>query len=490
LSRSCVDLVITAALSQELPVEWLRERRVQIHRLQALKSGALKRDSGPNSGVLVVLTGVGPGAAREAALWIKEHLTPRFVVNLGTVGALQSGRSVGGWVTPASVENEQGDSLPVDTRLPFPWKSTTHRSVGGTLLTVAEAKSGAPKAEWCGRQYLDMECYAQAQVFAESECTFHVLKWVSDAPGEEAEREFARSLPVLRDAAREVMDFLVPEEQARVAVVIPVHNRVDRIKPTLQSVLEQTLPPQEVIVVDDGSDDGTVQALDSFGGAIQLVRLSENSGVSAARNVGAAAATSPWIAFLDSDDHWVSDKLSEQWSYHLSHPHYDALQCEEIWIRNGVRVNPHNHHAKPRGWIWSQSLKLCLVSPSAILMRKALFESLGAFDETLPACEDYDLWIRLSRRHVVGLAPHAGVIKHGGHDDQLSRRYPAMDRFRVAALNNALQVEEESLYRDQLVAVLHEKLDILIQGARKRVLEDETRYYEALKAELPDPSLV
>ncbi len=485
MSLSSIDLVFTAALSQELPVEWLRERGVQVYRLQAVKSGAFKPGNGLNSGVLAILTGVGPVAAREAALWIKEHMAPRFVVNLGTAGGLQPDARIGRWVTPANLENEQGQSLPVDTRLPFPWSFPQDRSVGGTLLTVEEAKPGTPKTAWSGRDYVDMECFAQAQVFAGSDIAFHVLKWISDVPGEEAECDFSTSLPVLRDAVQALLGFLDQEEQAEISVVIPVHNRADRIGPALQSVLGQTLPPREVIVVDDGSDDGTARELESLGESIRVVRLPENRGVSAARNAGAAVAQSSWIAFLDSDDHWASDKLSRQWEYHLSNPHYDALQCEEIWIRNGVRVNPHNHHAKPGGWIWSQSLKLCLVSPSAILMRKPLFESLGAFDETLPACEDYDLWIRLGRHHVVGLAPHAGVVKHGGHDDQLSRRFSAMDRFRVAALHKALLAEKEPLYREQLVAMLHEKLGILIQGARKRALQEETAYYESLKAELP-----
>lgn len=481
---SSVDLVITVAIAQELPVEWLRENQIPVHRLAALQSGAFKAHGGLNAGILVVITGVGLAAARDAALWIRDHLTPRFVVNLGTAGSLDSQARHQGWITPSDVVNEAGVRLPVDTRIPFPWPATEKRSVGGTLLSVTEARPGNPRESWRENDFVDMECHALALVFADSDVGFHVLKWISDHPGENADSEFRDALPRLRDALRSVLSFVVQEERPEISVVIPVHNRAERIGACLQSVLDQTLPAREAIVVDDGSVDGTRTELEAFGDRIRTVHLESNRGVSAARNAGIAVARSPWIALLDSDDHWAPDKLARQWEYRRQNPHYEALQCEEIWMRNGVRVNPHNHHTKPAGWIWSPSLQLCLVSPSAILLRRSLFDDLGDFDESLPACEDYDFWIRLARRRVVGLVPHAGVIKHGGHDDQLSRRYPAMDRFRVTALLKALREEREPDYRRQLVDVLNTKLDILLQGARKRGLVEEAQRYESLTAEV------
>ncbi|GAB4358847.1 MAG: hypothetical protein Kow006_27540 [Gammaproteobacteria bacterium] len=481
---NAVDLVFTVALPQELPVEWLREQGVAVHRLKALESGALRPGDGANSGLLVVITGVGPGCARDAALWIRDRLAPRYVVNLGTAGALGSERRGGAWVTPKRVTDEAGRALPVDTRLPFPWPDGHQRHIGGTLLSVVEARPGHPLPQWQAYEFVDMETHAQAEVFAEAGIHFHVVKWISDAPGDGAEQAFRKALPKLREACRALFSFLASEPQADISVVIPVHNRAGRIAACLDSVLRQTRPAAEVIVVDDGSDDETPRILRRFGDRVRMIRLPENRGVSAARNAGVSAAASPWIALLDSDDHWTEDKLEAQWRYLKRNPHYEALQSEEIWIRNGVRVNPRLHHRKPAGWIWSQSLERCLVSPSAILMRRSLFEVLGGFDESLPACEDYDLWIRLARHRVVGLVPHAGVIKHGGHQDQLSRRFPAMDRFRVASLHKALQVEGEPEFRKPLVKTMNTKLTILIQGARKRGLVDEVRRYEALRREL------
>ncbi len=479
-----VDLVFSVALARELPVAWLREHGVPVHRAQALAAGALKHPAGAKSGVLVVITGVGMAAAREAAGWIRKNIAPRFVVNLGTVGALRADSRIGDWVTPARVENEAGKALDVDVRLPFPWPGAAKRQIGGTLLTVGKARPGCPDPQWLSGNYVDMECYAQALVFANSGIAFHALKWVSDRPGVQAKREFSDALALFHRAVRQVFDFVARPAPPEISVIIPVHNRVGRVAEAIRSVFDQTLPAAEVIVVDDGSDDGTDKLLAGFADTIRVQRLARNSGVSAARNAGVRTANSAWIAFLDSDDRWAADKLAHQWAYREQNPHYQALQCEEIWIRNNVRVNPHKHHAKPGGWIWARSLELCLVSPSALLMGKALFESLGAFDESLPACEDYDLWLRLGRKHVVGLAPGANVIKHGGHDDQLSRRYPAMDRFRVAALTKALHGESDPEYRRQIVTILKKKLEILIQGARKRGLTAQAQGYAHLLSEL------
>jgi hypothetical protein len=128
------------------------------------------------------------------------------------------------------------------------------------------------------------------------------------------------------------------------------------------------------------------------------------------------------------------------------------------------------------------------VTPSAILVRKQLFEELGGFDESLPVCEDYDLWIRLAREHIVLLEPGRSVVKYGGHEDQLSRRYPAMDRFRVQALLKALAAEEDPRFRAALVAELRRKLEILIQGSRKRDRLAAASEYERILASLEDES--
>ncbi len=474
------ELIFTVALRQELPVPWLVQQDVQVHTLKALRSGALLPGSGRNSGVLVVVTGVGPEAARGAAQWIKDNLCPLFVVNLGTAGALSPDLEPGDWINPHLLRHDSRPDIEADTRLPFPWPSNLPRRQSGILLSVVTASPEKPPPSRRNCDCVDMEAQAQAQVFADTTISFHVLKRITDRPGPIARRQFQDQLAGFRREVMEILGFLQGPGIGEISVVIPVHNRVQRIGSCVESVLSQELPAAEIIVVDDGSSDATTGALEPYLGRVRLIRLKQNHGVSAARNRGSAAAHNPWIAFLDSDDLWYPDKLARQWDFLIRHPYYQALQCGEIWIRDGRRVNPRNHHTKPRGWIWSPSLARCLVTPSAILIRTGLLQKLGGFDESLPACEDYDLWLRLARNEVVGLEPARLVTKYGGHSDQLSRCYPAMDRFRVQALVKALDNEAEPGYRAKLTAMLRRKLDILIQGAEKRELHADLKHYRQL----------
>ncbi len=481
-----IGLVFTTALRQELPVEWLAQQEVRVHTLRALRGGALHPPAGRNAGVLAVITGVGPDAAGAAAQWIRDHVAPLFVVNLGTAGSLRQDMGPGQWISPSLLKKEAGETIEADSRLPFPWPADLSRHRGGALLSVATARPVDPPPSWSDCGCVDMEAHAQAEVFAATPTSFHVLKCITDRPGPSAPRQYQEHLSACRRELVDILGFLTGPGEGEITVVIPVYNRRRRVGACLDSVLDQDLAAAEIIVVDDGSSDGTAGALGPYRDRIRLIRLENNLGVAAARNRGSAAARSNWIAFLDSDDLWRSDKLARQWDFLLRHPYYQALQCGEIWIRDGRRINPRNHHAKPQGWIWSPSLARCLVTPSAILMRKSLLEHLGGFDETLPACEDYDLWLRLAREHIVGLEPAPAVTKTGGHPDQLSRRYPAMDRFRVQALSKALEKETEPRYRAELAAMLRYKLAILIQGAEKRELHDELRHYRQLLASLPE----
>ena len=240
------------------------------------------------------------------------------------------------------------------------------------------------------------------------------------------------------------------------------------IKDSIESILSQSYPPEEIIVVNDASTDKTQDILKSFGDKLTCLFLPRNSGPSRARNEGIKHAKTEWIAFLDSDDLWEKDKLKKQIAYLNQYPFYQILQSEEEWIRNGKRVNPCKHHKKPEGWIWEPSLERCLVSPSGVLVKRSLLERYGLFDESLPVCEDYDLWLKISRHHPVGLEPSLSIVKYGGHKDQLSRQYPAMDRFRVRSLARLLKNEQHPDFRKKIISVFEKKLKILIKGYEKR----------------------
>jgi glycosyltransferase involved in cell wall biosynthesis len=271
----------------------------------------------------------------------------------------------------------------------------------------------------------------------------------------------------------------VKSKNPLVSVILPTYNRGWILAEAIDSVLAQDFKDYELIVVDDGSTDNTREILDAYRQDIIVFRQA-NKGVSAARNRGIAEAGGQLVAFLDSDDLWLPRKLSRQVDFFKSNPDAVINQTEEIWIRNGVRVNPKDRHRKPSGMIFERSLELCLVSPSAVMIQNALFDAVGVFDENLPACEDYDLWLRISCRYPVHLIDTPLIIKRGGHGDQLSKA-PGLDRFRIQALGKIIESGRltESQYR-AAVSKLQDKCVIYAGGCRKRGREAEAKYYEAL----------
>ena len=264
-----------------------------------------------------------------------------------------------------------------------------------------------------------------------------------------------------------------------VSVIIPTFNRAWAVGKAIDSVLSQDYPNVELIVVDDGSGDQTWPLLSAYKETLLPIHQS-NQGVSAARNRGIAAAAGDLIAFLDSDDYWLPGKVSEQVAFFKSHPNALICQTEEIWIRNGRRVNPRRRHQKAAGDIFIPSLALCLVSPSAVMVKKALFTEIGGFDEDLPACEDYDLWLRVSSRYPVHLIEKPLIVKQGGHSDQLSRQ-PGLDKYRISAIEKMLAGRSltDEQYR-AAVKALEEKCAIYAAGCRKRGKNAEADDYWGL----------
>jgi glycosyltransferase involved in cell wall biosynthesis len=254
-----------------------------------------------------------------------------------------------------------------------------------------------------------------------------------------------------------------------VSVIIPVFNRPEFSLRAVGSVLVQTCRDFELVVVDDGSTEEmtAVEAAVINGGGRYYRRA--NQGVAAARNFGVAQTDGSWIAFLDSDDCWTEEKLRVQSEFLEVHTCYKICQTEEVWFRHGKFVNPRRHHAKPEGDAFSQSLKLCCISPSSVMIARDLFLEHGGFDERMRVCEDYDLWLQVTARHQVGLVREALVHKYGGHADQLSRTTVAMDRYRVYSLAKLSSVDYLSKGQREAVFVeILNKIKVLIAGAEKR----------------------
>ncbi len=263
----------------------------------------------------------------------------------------------------------------------------------------------------------------------------------------------------------------------RVSVIIPTCNRAHLLQEAVESVLNQTLRDFELIVVDDGSTDCTPHLLIKWKDQIRWVRQ-ENAGVSRARNVGVRSSRGRYVSFLDSDDLWLRNKLEIQVAFLDANPQYAVCYTDEMWIRKGRRVNPGKIHKKYSGWIFEQCLPLCIISPSSAMMRREVLEAVGDFDESLPVCEDYDLWLRVASRYPIFFLDKKLIIKRGGHADQLSNRSWGNDRYRVLALEK--QISQDHLMpheRRAALQMLHRKCLILSNGFLKRgKVEDGMRY--------------
>lgn len=254
------------------------------------------------------------------------------------------------------------------------------------------------------------------------------------------------------------------------SVVIPAYNRREMLVRAIESVLSQDFADFELIVVDDGSTDGTDSVESIYHGKIQYI-YQPNSGVSSARNHGIRASSSPWIALLDSDDTWLYSKLSKDFEYIRHNPSIKIHQSEDIWIRDGRRVNPGTKHLKREGDIFDESLKLCMISPSSVVFSREIIDKYGLFDEELPACEDYDLWLRITPFEYVGLIKEKLITRYAGHNDQLSSNHPLMDRFRLYSIIKLLSDYKDSLSTAQIKGAKTaaiEKARILLAGSIKR----------------------
>ena len=259
----------------------------------------------------------------------------------------------------------------------------------------------------------------------------------------------------------------------KISVVIPTFNRISLVARAIDSVLKQSLNPYEIIVVDDGSDDGTSEMIQNKYKSIKLIQQ-QNNGVSAARNNGIKHAKGDWIALLDSDDEWTEKKLENQVDRLIKTPEYDFCHTNEIWIRNGVRVNQRKKHEKYGGYIFDKCLDICRISPSSVLFRKNILDHVGWFDDQLPVCEDYDLWLRITAEYRILFIDEPLIIKYGGHDDQLSHGVEGIEFFRIKSLENLLEGSELSTDNRILsIQMIIKKYNIYLNGLVKRKKQGE-----------------
>ncbi|HVN95735.1 MAG TPA: glycosyltransferase family 2 protein [Syntrophorhabdaceae bacterium] len=264
-----------------------------------------------------------------------------------------------------------------------------------------------------------------------------------------------------------------------ISVVITTYNRKAFLRDAVLSVLNQDYLDKEVIVIDDGSTDNSSEVLE---GLPVRYLLKENRGISSARNKGIELARGEYIAFLDVDDLWKKAKLSIQMT-EMCKKDYLVSYTDEIWMRNKRHLNQKARHKKYSGLIFERCLPLCIISPSSVLMKRDVFDCVGKFDESMPVCEDYDMWLRVSAHYPVLFVDKPLIVKQGGHEDQLSKRYPAMDRFRIDSIVRILDsnVLNEQM-RNAAISELTKKCTIYAKGALKRGKIAEADSYLSLVA--------
>jgi glycosyltransferase involved in cell wall biosynthesis len=266
-----------------------------------------------------------------------------------------------------------------------------------------------------------------------------------------------------------------------VSVVLTTYNRKDLLRQAIRSICGQTHVPDEIIVCDDGSTDGTQQELSiEFPSVVWLKQA--NKGVSCARNRGIIHSRGAWIALLDSDDEWKPNKLELQLECMKRNPRSRACHTDEEWIRNGNQVIPPKFLDKSPRDLFSRSLSKCLICPSSALIQREVFSEIGLFDESLPVCEDYDFWLRLLLLTEPALVDQKLVVKYGGHPDQLSTSTWGMDRFRVQSMEKLLEkpnLPEER--RHEVWKALSDKCEILENGFAKREKLIEAEKYAQKK---------
>ena len=449
------DFILLISHKQEVP-DSLREFNIPIVSLKALLANDTRLLDTPSSCICIV-TGVGYKNTNLSLNWIKAHLNTNLIINIGSCGS-SNPNLLNKLICPMGFkfQNKHVYSLGI-----FPFMITQD------VLHVHSCESVLKPQQNLSSDIVDMESFWQAEFCYINNISYSCLKYVTDLNNNNTQNDYQNHINLMIKSFNSIFLQLFSPIISTPTVIIPTYNRVEFLKRSIDSVLNQTVKP-ECIVVDDGSTDDTKLLLDSYGSSIHVIRSNKNQGVSTARNLGINKSNSQWISFLDSDDQWEKDKLEKQIDYYYKFPFYSVIQSQEHWIRNNKRINKKKHHQKKHGILFDEALNYCVISASSVLINRRVFEKFGYFDEKMRVCEDYELWLRLTRNLIIGLDNTYSLKKYAGHANQLSFSYEAMDRFRVYALKKQLQNEHNPFIKKKIINTITKKESILQSGKLKR----------------------
>jgi glycosyltransferase involved in cell wall biosynthesis len=233
----------------------------------------------------------------------------------------------------------------------------------------------------------------------------------------------------------------------KVSVIIPTHNRADLLKEAIQSVLNQTYHNYEIIVIDDGSTDHTSETVKQFPTPISY-RYQENSGVSAARNKGIQVAKGDYIAFLDSDDLFVTNKLEMQVAYLQKHQDVGLVYSSYTNVKENLN-EIDTKFLTLEGEIHEDILSNCPIATPTVMLRREVLEDMAWFDETMAIAEDIDLWCRIARDWKIGVISEP--LTRVRHHQSNTIRDPNL------ILESHLKRLEKAFSKDSQIGILEQK---------------------------------
>jgi len=273
-----------------------------------------------------------------------------------------------------------------------------------------------------------------------------------------------------------------------ISVVIPCYNRPEWSVRAIKSVIDQSYKNWQLIVIDDGSTDNTYERISSYLESCDDITYTlvktPNLGVSHARNLGIKLSESPYISFLDCDDEWLPHKLESQMSFLKNSPDLKWVYSDERWLKNNQLFNKKNQHCKFAENIFENSVERCFIGASTVVMAREIFNEVGYFNESFPVCEDYDLWLRASHQYPIGFISEELIIKHGGHNDQLSTKYKAMDYWRVKSSASMFVKVMDNKKKLAIKNFINKKAPILIHGFEKYNAPEKAKEIQSIQSSL------